>query len=203
MEQGIVIKRISTKTVKVPIVSTAPLIVHRFSEKAKKQMLDAMQGKKTQRELKDPEAEYKAAAYRFKDGGYGFPSIAFKAATVGAARSYGKDLPMTKLKQFLFFDGEIGLDNQKLIRIIGEPVMREDVVRVGNGGTDLRYRPMFPEWKAVLTVTYQDVQLTLDSVLSIIDAGGLTVGAGEWRPQRNGDFGTYRVDTDQKVEIVS
>lgn len=38
------ISRIGTETLIVPVVGTAPLIVHKFSEKAKRQMLDAMQG---------------------------------------------------------------------------------------------------------------------------------------------------------------
>lgn len=202
--QQVTIKRINTKTIQVPIISTAPLIVHRFSEKAKRAMLDAMQGRKTPRENKDPEAEYLAAFYRFADEGYGFPSIAFKSAIVGAARYFGKDVKMTELKQFIFVDGELGCDlpPQKLVRIEGEPVMREDVVTVGRGGTDLRYRPMFSEWHALLTVIYTESQFTLDSVLSLVDAGGLGVGVGEWRPQRNGDFGTYKVDTTKKVEVI-
>ena len=39
-------------------------------------------------------------------------------------------------------------------------------------------------------------------MLSLIDAGGMGVGVGEWRPERDGDFGTYRVDPSRKVEVV-
>ena len=34
-----------------------------------------------------------------------------------------------------------------------------------------------------------------------IDAGGMGVGVGEWRPERDGYFGTFRVDPDQEVVI--
>ena len=40
----VAISRIGTETLLVPLVGTAPLIVNKFSEKAKRQMLDAMQG---------------------------------------------------------------------------------------------------------------------------------------------------------------
>src|SRR5437016_5213814 len=106
------ISRLDEETIVVPIIGTSPLIVHRFSEKAKRQMLDAMQGRKTPKTAKDPQAEYEAAAYRFEDGGYGFPVIGFKQATVSAARFYGKDVPMTALRQFIFFRGDLGKDGQ-------------------------------------------------------------------------------------------
>lgn len=196
------IDRINAETLLVPIVGTSPLIVHRFSEKAKRIMLDAMQGRKSPKEAKDPQAEYEAAFYRFEDGDTGLPSIAFKSATVGGARFYS-GITMTALKQFLFFRGQVGIDGQQLFRIEGEPRMREDVVRVNRGGSDLRYRPEYPEWRTVLTVVYVKSALTRNSVLSLIDAGGMGVGVGEWRPEKGGDFGCYAIDQDRTVEVVS
>jgi len=196
------IDEIRAETILVPIIGTSPLIVHRFSEKAKRQMLDNMQGRKSPKEVKDPEGEYQAAFYRLKGERYGLPCIAFKAATIGGCRFYGKDITMTACKQFIFFRGEVGEDGQMLAEITGEPRMREDVVRVGRGGADLRYRPEFPEWSTVLTVTYVTAALTRGSVLSLIDAGGMGVGVGEWRPERDGDFGTYRIDPTRTVEVL-
>lgn len=197
------IDTIPAETIAVPIVGTTPLIVHRFSEKAKKKMLDGMQGRKTPKESKNPQAEYEGAFYRLKDGRFGFPAVAFKMATVGGARFYGKDVTMTALRQSVFFRGETGEDGQQLYAIEGEPVMREDVVTVGRGGADLRYRPMFSEWSTTVTVTYVTSMLTRQSILSLVDAGGMGVGVGEWRPEKSGDFGTYRVDPTRDVEVLS
>ena len=203
-EAQVSITKIGTETLRVPILGTAPLIVHKFSEKAKRQMLDAMQGRKTPKQPKDPDADYDSALYLHDDGGFGFPVIAFKAATVGAARFYGKAVPMTALRQFVFMDAEFSkVAGQKLARIIGEPRMREDVVRVGMGGSDLRYRPEFTEWQTSLEVTYVSSMLTRESVLSLIEAGGMGVGVGEWRPEKNGDFGTYQIDSTRDVEVLS
>ena len=195
------IHKIDAETLRVPILGTSPLIMHRFSEKAKRQMLDNMQGRKSPREAKDPEAEYQAAFYRFRDGDAGFPMIAFKAATVGGARFYS-GITMTALKQFMFFGGEAGVDGQALARLEGEPKMREDVVRVNRGGSDLRYRPEFVEWRTWLEVVYVKSALTKNSVLSLIDAGGMGVGVGEWRPEKGGDFGRYCVDPERDVEVI-
>ena len=36
---------LESETLLIPIIGTSPLIIHKFSEKAKKAMLDAMQGR--------------------------------------------------------------------------------------------------------------------------------------------------------------
>ena len=201
---AIEIDRIAAETIRVPIVGTAPLIVHNFSEKSKRQMLDAQQGRKSPKVARDPEAEYQASFYRTKDG-YGFPVTAFKAATTGAARFYGKDVSMTSLRQFMFMHGLISdNDPQALVEIVGEPRMREDVVRLGgpSRSADLRYRAEFSEWSCILSVTYVKSSLSRDSVLSLIDAGGMGIGVGEWRPEKRGEFGTYRIDPSKDVEAI-
>lgn len=204
MSDQVQISKIGTETLQVPIIGTMPLIVHNFSEKSKRQMLDAQQGRRTPKQNRDPQAEYEAAFYLTKDG-YGFPVTAFKAATVGAARFYGKDVKMTELRQFIFMRGEISdRDAQALIPIYGEPRMREDVVRLGgpSRSADLRYRPEFPEWWTTLEVTYVKSSLSRESVLSLIDAGGMGIGIGEWRPEKRGEFGTFAIDQTKDVEVL-
>ncbi|WP_432793641.1 hypothetical protein [Rhodococcus ruber] len=210
MTDRIEISKIATTTMVVPIVGTAPLIVHNFSEKSKRQMLEAQQGKKSPKEIRDPQAEYEAAFYRIADEAgpdrYGFPVTAFKAATVGAARFYGKDVKMTELRQFLFFHGILTkADPQQLVELHGDPEMREDVVRLGgmSRSADLRYRPQFVEWTTELKVTYVTSSLSESSVLSLIDAGGLGIGVGEWRPEKRGEFGTYQIDQGRDIEVLS
>lgn len=193
--------RLERETVLVPIIGTAGVIPHRFSEKARKMMLATMQGKKMPKEPKDPEAEYQAAFYKLPDGGYGIPAISFKLATIGAARYY-KKLAMTELRQYMFFHGPIGVDGRQLVRITGEPVMREDVARNSNGGADLRYRPEFREWSATLRVTYVKSVLSLQSLLSLIDAGGMGLGVGDWRIEKDGENGTYMIDPDRNTEVI-
>ncbi len=201
-EAIISIDRIPQETIRVPILGVSPLIMHKFSEKAKRQMLDATQGRRTPKEPKDPRAEYESCLHRLGDG-YGYPADAFKQATVGAARFYGKELTMTALNQFIFITGEVGDDGRQLVRIEGEPRMREDIVRVGRGGTDLRYRPEFYPWSARVDVTYFSNAITRETVLSAIDAGGLAIGVADWRPEKKGTFGTYRIDPETDIEVLT
>lgn len=216
------VPKIQRVWIKVPIIGTAPLLVHRFSEKAKKQMLDAMQGVKNPKQPKDPNAEFEAAHYYLRGSTqdnplYAFPAVGFKAATVSSARLFG-GITMVQLRQTLFVRGDEGDDGQMMVRIMpltrtsvgtwnedadGRSEMREDVVRVNRGGTDLRYRPMFRTWGATLDVQYVASVLTRESVLSLIEAGGLSVGVGEWRPEKGGDFGTYEIDPNRNVEEIT
>ncbi|EPD32931.1 hypothetical protein QP568_09735 [Propionimicrobium lymphophilum] len=205
-EAAIELDKIAATTISVPIIGTSPLIVNNFSEKAKRQMLDAQQGKKKVKELRDPQAEYSGSLYRIDRGDgverYGFPAAGFKKATVAACRFFGKALPMSQAKQALFFSGVYTpADPQQLVEIEGEPTMRQDTVRLAGIGrtSDLRFRAQFVEWRADLQVTFVSSMLSTDSVLSLIDAGGMCCGVGEWRVERGGDFGKYRIDPDGEI----
>jgi hypothetical protein len=203
--QVINLTRVSAETILVPVTGHTPLIVNKFTEKAKRMILDAQQGIKKPRELRDPEAEYDAAFYR-TDTGYGFPATAFKLATIGGARYYGGQIKMTELRQFMFFHGVfIASELMELTEIESEeePTMREDMVGLPMNKTDLRYRPQFWPWSATLKVTYVKSSITKDSVVSLIEAGGMGVGVGEWRPEKKGNFGTYGVDMDKEIVILS
>lgn len=121
---AIEIPQMTTQTAVIPIKGLSPLIMHKWSEKAKKQMLDNMQGKKKGKELKDPEAEYRAAIYQLDETRYGFPVVAFKAATVRGGKLMGQ--VMTELRQLMSFKGEYStICDQELAEIKGEPHMRE------------------------------------------------------------------------------
>jgi hypothetical protein len=194
-EAVITLGRIKRETAVIDVVGTAPLIVHAWSKKAREMMLAAQQGKKAPKQVKDPYADFEASQYHLIDGRHGFPTMAFKAATVkGGARAFGKSVRMTELRQSLIFlpDG-YGADGLQLTSIEGpEPVMREDMVRVGMGTADIRYRAEYREWKARLQVQFMPNVIDLESIIALIDAGGAN-GVGEWRPEKNGAFGTFEV----------
>ena len=189
------LKRLARMRVEIRIEGTAPLIQHRFSEKARQMMLDRQQGTATEREPKNPEALYEAAMYRLPGDRYGHPAVALKSAIVGGARFYkGSKLTMTGLKTMLFVMGE-GADS--LVEIEGTPKMREDPVRNSGGVADLRFRPVFWPWSATLPIVCVRNQLTLESLVALTDAGG-NGGVGEWRPE----FGTFKVADDfEAIEV--
>jgi hypothetical protein len=155
------------------------------------------------REPKNPQAEYESCFYRLADGGYGFPADAFKQATVGAARFYGKAVTMTALKQFIFVSAASPATTVASWCPSSPP--SPSCARTSCAlarGTDLRYRPSFYPWAATLEVVYFTSVIRQESVISLIDAGGMAIGVGEWRPERDGTFGTYKVDQSKQVEVT-
>jgi len=198
-DKVVTIQSLKLETVKVPIKGITPLIVHNWSAKAKRQMLEKqMAGKnapKAKKEPKDPEADYKASLYLMPDGKPGFPAPGFKAAIVGACRMFD-GLPMTLAKTIIRVNGY-------LVRIEGEHHMREDPVRLETGVADLRYRAEFPEWSATLSITFNANILKVEDIISLVNAAGM-VGIGEWRPSApkvlSGTYGCFEVDTSKQIE---
>lgn len=189
-EASIQLKPIHRETAHIEIKGTAPLIVHAWTQKARMQMLDNMSGRKKAKEPKDPIAEYQGSMYRFADGGHGFPVLAFKAAAVSGAR-YFNGVTMTQMRQAMFMQGDPA--NPVFVRLnCSEPHMREDTVRIGVSGSDIRYRAQYDEWSARIPVTYVPSVISIESILALIDAGGMG-GVGEWRPEKNGSYGTFVV----------
>jgi hypothetical protein len=54
---------------------------------------------------------------------------------------------------------------------------------------------MFTDWYCDLTLSINTgFGMTFDDIINVINAGGAGVGVGEWRPERDGIFGTYHVE---------
>jgi len=190
----ILIKRPNTKTVRVTIVGTAPLIVHQFSEKAKRQMRDK-QAKKatTKRATREPDKEFEQAKYKMANGKDGFPALAIKQAMVGSAR-FTEDAKMTVLRGVIFVkpdETETGLIEIKSKKC----EMVEDVVRLSGIGkpADLRYRPYYYGWSMDLKIVYDADVVSIEQVMNLLSRAGLSQGLGEWRPERNGQNGMFEI----------
>jgi hypothetical protein len=186
--QPVEIKKIRIQRATLKIVGDSPLIVHAWSHKAKQEMLDKQMKKgKTAKEAKSPERDYEEAFYRLPDGKPGFPTIAFKQAAVSAGGRFSDGLKMTELRGAFFIEGE-------LAEIVGTPNPREDMVRVGMGTADIRFRPEFKEWSTTLQIKYNADAVSIDQIVNIFNLAGFGVGVGEWRPERDGQYGMFHVE---------
>lgn len=97
---------IDIQTISFVLIGDSPLIVHAWSEKAKRLMLDKQMKKATKvKEAKDPEADYEACFYRTEGGGYGFPAIGVKASMISACRF--ADMKMTAARGAFHIDAEM------------------------------------------------------------------------------------------------
>lgn len=217
-QEIIEIKPIQIKKVALRIVGDSPLIMHAWSEKAKRQILEKQQSKTKGKKKEDkkpfddfirsmywldgrPEYDKNAdegdmmnAFYSAIENGarFGFPVTAVKQAAISAAYRSGWSKDKVSLRGAFFIES----DENGMIEIHSDPpVMREDMVRIGNGNADIRYRGEFRNWYADIVVDYNETgQYSLENILNIIHAGGFLCGIGEWRPEKDGQYGMFHVE---------
>ena len=216
----ITIAPVEKVSAEITIVGESPLIVHAWSEKAKKEILDAQQGKAKgkKKTFKNPVEDFIRSMYwlsgmpdipegateeeceelfneAIKNGArFGFPAVAIKKAAVSAAYRQG----ITKDK--VSANGSFwltGIDDVEFVEIETDepPVMREDMVKIGMGTADIRYRGEFKKWKCRCRISYlKGGVFSLENIISMINLGGFSCGLGEWRTEKGGISGSFRVE---------
>lgn len=213
------IKPIETETINISIVGLTPLVVHAWSEKAKREMLDKQRGKKitAKHDIKIPANDFASSMYWLTekpepgkddieaetnvynaiDNGakFGFPCNGIKAAIISGAYRGGLDVKMTELRGTFFLSGATPHSTIDLAEIVGDkPIIREDLVRVGgmSKSADIRYRAEFQNWEIPLKLRYmKNGKYTIQQLLNMVNYGGFCVGIGEWRPERDGQMGMF------------
>ena len=212
------IKPIEIATINLRIKGDTPLIMHAWSEKAKREILEAQQGAKKgkAKERKNPVVDFINSMYWLtekpevdnnmsedeceklfneaiaKGAKFGFPVTAFKQAAISASYRLGWSKDKMSLRGVFF----INSDENGMVEIKSDvPEMREDMVKIGMGTADIRYRGEFKNWYADLTVTYNaNGNYDISSIINIINAGGYVCGVGEWRPERDGQNGMFHIE---------
>lgn len=205
--------------VEITIVGDTPLITHNFSNKAKRQMLDAQQGKATakKREPKIPLNDFMGSLHWLTEepkpgrsdeeaeeiwrnavesgARFGFPTNGIKAAAAITPKRTGQKIDGTDMKASFFVAGGTEASTFEMAEIVGPtPIMREDMVRLNGRTSDLRYRAEFTTWEIPLVVKInKHGLLSIEQVINAINTAGFAVGIGEWRPGRGGQFGTFHV----------
>jgi hypothetical protein len=204
-QEAVELKEIKIQSFKITLVGDSPLIVHAWSEKAKKEMLDKQTKKPVIRETRDPVKDFINALYWLtpkpetmdeagfekalkKGAKFGFPNVAFKAAAASAGFRAGIT------KNLVSVYGSFHIDNE-FAEIKGTPEMREDmVVLSGIGRTaDLRFRPEFKEWETTLTIKYNTAVTSPEILVNLFNLAGFSVGIGEWRVEKGGVYGSFHV----------
>jgi len=138
------------------------------------------------KENKDPDKEMEGAMYRTADGRPGIPAISFKNAAVTACTSLGKAITKVAARQAFHVLGDI-------LPIEGQHYCREDMVRVGMGTADIRYRPCWNEWAVEIDVRFNARVISAEQVVNLFNVAGFAVGVCEWRPECSGQMGCFKV----------
>ena len=131
---------------------------------------------------------------------FGFPVTGFKQAAISAAYRMGWVKDKMSLRGVFFitpthntyYGGELIISQdmksihiesnclkmEPMIKIYSDPpVMREDMVKVGMGSADIRYRGEFQNWKVKMSISYnRNGQYTIEQIINFINAGGRICG---------------------------
>lgn len=183
------------QTAAFEIVGTAPYVQNKFAAKAKQMMRETQEAGSTSRKgrKKDPkdfEQCYRDAMHVSDDGWIGIPAPAFRCALISACRVCGFQMTKAKLSVFVLADGIDSDDGTPLVQIrTGEPEYHEMAVRNASGVADIRPRPMWRSWSAIVRVRYDGDQFTIDDVANLLVRAGQQVGVGEGRPDSKNSAG--------------
>jgi hypothetical protein len=181
------ISRPKLRTAPVTIRGVSPYVQHAFSEKQRKMMEETQRAGqqargKRRRDPKDFEGNYKAAQHRSREGWLGIPAPSFRNALISACRLVGFKMTFAKLSCWIEADGFDASDGTPLVKIAGEPEIHQATVRNESGVADIRWRPMWNEWSAVVRVTWDEDQFSAADIMNLMLRAGLQVGIGEGRP---------------------
>lgn len=191
----------------IRIRGTSVLVQHKFSQKARTQIEETQrEGQRSKkgkaREARNFEDDWLQAQHISEDGWRGIPAPAFRSALIDACRMAGFVMTRAKMSVFVDADGLDRDDKTPLVRIIGEvdAIGAPMPVRNESGVVDLRCRPMWSKWEAVVNLRWDGDQFSAGDVINLLARAGIQVGVGEGRPfskNSNGmGWGTWEIVTD-------
>jgi hypothetical protein len=189
------------------LVGAAPFVMHKFSQKARNQIIATQKagsqakGKKV-REPKNFDEVYAGAMHLSAEGWPGVPAGAFRNAMISACRTVGYKMTHAKLAAFVLADGYEKDDETPLVRIYGEPTRHTTYARNDNGSVDIRVRPMWKKWTMTLRVRYDADMFGQKDIVNLIMRVGAQVGIGEGRPDSKNSAGMGWGLFDIKAEVA-
>jgi hypothetical protein len=213
-ETMVSIKAPNIKKGEVWIKGTAPLVMHKFSHKAKeiikqKQAAGSTANKNKKKEAKNFEECFQESRHISMEGWDGIPAAAFRNACISACRLVGFKMSLAKLSIFIIEDGWDRDEGTPLVKLIGgEPRMLESMVRIGGitKTVDISVRPQWLEWGARLRFKYDADQFTATDVVNLIARVGMQVGICEGRPDSSSStgmgWGTFEISDEKTVRAL-
>ena len=207
------IPEIKIKEAVLTIVGDSPILIHKFSEKAKAEILNKQMKKaKVAKEAKVPFKDFMMSLHwitpmpnidnitdeeelekifnkAVKDGAkFGFPTVGIKQSAISAAFRNGLAKNKVSLQGMFQIKGE-------LAEITGNLKMREDYCKIPMAGADIVYRGEYDTgWKCTFTIVYDNGSISLEQIVQMINLGGFACGIGDWRVEKGGNFGTFHVE---------
>jgi len=189
------------------LVGTSPLICHAFPQKAKQEILAKQTKSRVDKKPRQPAEDFEASLYPYGvDGVYGFPVNGIKKSITSSAH---KDKGLAKagaagVLSNLWVHGKMvnlptalpgAICSISLCRIWSDapPLIREDTVRLARSTTSLGYRGQFNNWAIRIEGNFNPNVIAPSTLTSLMEDGGSGFGLGDWRNEKQGVFGSYRL----------
>jgi hypothetical protein len=183
----------TVKTIDVEIRGITPLLIHRFDEGAEQSGTT----RAVMVQPKDPRAEALKAAYVAADGTYYFSAFAIMGA-MGNAGANHKTKGSRKTLRFVV-PSAVRVTSDTVTILNGDgpaksfEVDARPVTIPATKGRIMRYRPRFNDWGAKFSLVVDDALLTIENAQQLLTEAGRSIGIGDFRPEKRGPFGTFRV----------
>lgn len=186
------------KRIEVAIKGTSPLLMNRMSPE---QLLALHTGDKKKFKVRpQPREEAQSRAYLTEDGIPYLPTENFMACLISAGmyiRLDGKRQMSTRTSTML--PGFLSIENpylplmgQNQSAATWEVDMRQG--RNPNGGEAVCIiRPRFDQWLFSVSMLIDIDSIAEDVIRELIDVAGSRIGLGDFRPQRRGVYGKFKV----------
>jgi hypothetical protein len=186
------------------LVGTTAFIMHRFSRKAQEELLfpkgRANRAERDQNLKHDPVAEFRECMYRNRDEGeptkLHVPQGMFQKAIADAAL----DIPGATKSQITRLTKVV----TPQINLYGVPKLFMSMVRSSDIAKtpDIRTRPIFPRWACTVEIQYISNLTKANQISNLLGAAGLIVGVGDWRSQKGGPYGSFRIAEEDDPELL-
>jgi hypothetical protein len=193
---------------RITICGTSPLITHngaagldtRSPANIEKALITSKRGPRTEpEEQRLRELECLTSLYLDHRGAPTLPTAALRSNIETAARrlrhgpKVREGLIVEQIEQF-DYDHTLGKTAKQLAR----SCQFTTGVRVGTSRI-LRTRAKFDQWAVTFVIETDDELIDKEDLLTWLDIGGRRIGIGDWRPEKSGHYGRYKLDNIQPI----
>jgi hypothetical protein len=187
------------KTIECEIRGITPLLIHRFGEQAE----TSKSTRKLQATSVDPREEASKAAYVASDGSFFFNAFSIPGSMGNAGASH-KVRGTRKSLRFVV-PCAVQMDTDAVTILNGDGPAKDfevdarPVTIPATKGRVMRYRPRFNCWGARFRILLDESLLSTEDAHMLLSEAGQTIGIGDFRPEKRGPFGRFRVTEFKEV----
>ena len=186
------------KTFRVKIEGISPLLINRFKEEAE---IPQKMKKSGKRDYGTPREQAESTLYADENGLCWIPATWIKGAITSVSSDY--KLPSSRKSVRSVIGGAVIPVEEKLYFV--------EKYKIGNCEVDarpcvvqrariMRYRGRFEKWSVEVNLQIEDDILDEDNVHQMLIDAGRRCGVGDFRAQKGGPFGRFRVCNWEEVK---